>query len=177
MNPFRVFVLLMSLLTTASASTPPPPQHLIAEMPYLRQSRFFCGPACLGMVLGYYGVSIPQKQLADEFYRKNLSGSLNLDLLVSARRHGFEAAMHRGCLELLREYLRRDVPIIALIRTSTDPDRYHYLVIYGYDDETRTFTVHSGGLRGGRLSYEDFDRDWAGAEHWMLTVERKTGWQ
>ncbi len=176
MKLFGIFALFIPLLAAPAAPTPPPGRHLIGGIPYIRQERFLCGPACLGMVLGYYGVVIPQKQLADEFYRKKLSGSLNLDLLISARRHGFEAAMHRGSLELLRDFLRRDVPVIALIRTSTDPDLYHYLVVFGYDEETRTFTVHSGGRRESRIDYGEFDRNWTAADRWMLTVERKKDW-
>lgn len=152
---------------------PPPGEHLITGVPYLRQERFFCGPACLGMVFGYYGVTIPQERLAEEFYRKNLAGSLNLDLLVSARRHGFDAAMHRGSLKLLKDCLRRDIPVIALVRVSADPERYHYLVVFGYDDERETLTVHSGKTRAGVISSSEFDRDWAAADRWMLTVERK----
>ena len=165
-----ILVLLYLLL---ASPVPPPGQHLIGGVPYLRQERFFCGPACLGMVFGYWGVTIPQERLADEFYRKELAGSLNLDLLVSARRHGFHAEMHRGSLELLKSYLRRNVPVIALVRTSADPERYHYLVVFGYDDGEESLAVHSGKTRGGAAAYSDFDRDWAAADRWMLTVERK----
>ncbi len=171
-----VFLLFFPLLHPPAVAAPTPARHLIEGVPYLRQERFFCGPACLGMVLGYYGVIIPQERLAEEFYRKKLSGSINLDLLVSARRHGFAAAMHRGSAELLRDYLDRNIPVIALVRVSTDPDRFHYLVIIGYNDETRTFTVHSGGSRAGELDYGEFDRDWKAAERWMLTVERRNDW-
>ncbi|MDP8236368.1 MAG: C39 family peptidase [Candidatus Erginobacter occultus] len=173
MNPFGVFALVLPLLAAPPAPTPPPARRLIEGVPYLRQERFFCGPACLGMVFGYYGIVIPQERLAGELYRKELSGSLNLDLLVSARRHGFAAAMHQGTPELLKDYLDRDVPVITLVRVSSDPDRFHYLVVFGYDDQTRTFTVHSGGLRAGEIGYREFDRDWEAADRWMLTVERK----
>jgi len=165
-------VLTLPILLTA-APIVFPGQHLIDGVPYLRQERFFCGPACLGMVFGYWGVIIPQERLAAELYRKKLSGSLNLDLLVSARRHGFAAAMHRGSLELLKSYLNRNVPVIALVRVSSEPERYHYLVVFGYSDQTRTLTVHSGKIRAGEIGYSEFDRDWQAADRWMLTVERK----
>ncbi len=166
-----VFALFSALL-----ATPLPGSHLIEGVPYIRQERLLCGPACLGMVLGYYGVTIPQERLAEELYRKELSGTLNLDLLVAARRHGFDAGMHRGSLELVRDYLRRNVPVIALVRVSEKPERYHYLVIFGYDDEAETLTVHSGNIRAGEIGYAGFQRDWAAADRWMLTVERKKDW-
>lgn len=171
MTLFGVFALLLSLF-----ASPPPGSHLIEGVPYVRQERLLCGPACLGMVLGYYGVTIPQERLADELYRKELSGTLNLDLLVAARRHGFDAGMHRGSLELVRDYLRREVPVIALVRVSQKPERYHYLVIFGYDDEKETLTVHSGNLRAGEIGYAEFKEDWEAADRWMLTVERKEDW-
>jgi ABC-type bacteriocin/lantibiotic exporter with double-glycine peptidase domain len=170
MKLYGVFALLLPLIATPDA---PPGRHLIGSVPYLRQERFFCGPACLGMVFGYYGVTIAQERLADELYRRKLLGSLNLDLLVSARRHGFDADMHRGSLELLKSYLGRDIPVIALVRVSAEPERYHYLVVFGYDDEAEVLTVHSGKTRTGEIGYSEFDRDWEAADRWMLTVERK----
>jgi ABC-type bacteriocin/lantibiotic exporter with double-glycine peptidase domain len=170
MKLYGVFALLLPLIATPDA---PPGRHLIGGVPYLRQERFFCGPASLGMVFGYYGVTIPQKRLADELYRKKLLGSLNLDLLVSARRHGFDAGMHRGSLALLKSYLGRDIPVIALVRVSSEPERYHYLVVFGYDDKAEVLTVHSGRTRAGEIGYGEFDRNWEAADRWMLTVERK----
>ncbi len=171
MKLFGVFALLLTLL-----AAPPPGSHLIEGVPYVRQERLLCGPACLGMVLGYYGVTIPQERLAEELYRRELSGTLNLDLLVAARRHGFDAGMHQGSLELVRDYLRRDVPVIALIRISEKPERYHYLVIFGYDGGKETLTVHSGNIRAGEVAYAEFQEDWEAADRWMLTVERKKDW-
>lgn len=176
MKLLGVFALLLPLLTAPAGPPPRPARHLIGDVPYLRQERFFCGPACLAMVFGYYGVLIPQQRLADELYQRKLSGSLNLDLLISARKHGFAAGMHRGSLELLRDYLRRDIPVIALVRVSSRPERYHYLVVIGYDDGEKTLTVHSGETRTGQLGYGEFDRVWEAADRWMLTVERKKEW-
>ncbi len=171
MKLFGVLALFLPLLAAA-----PPARHLIEGVPYVRQERLLCGPAVLGMVLGYYGVTIPQERLAEELYRRELSGTLNLDLLVAARNHGFDAEMHRGTLGLVRDYLRRDVPVIALVRVSEKPERYHYLVIFGYDDGKETLTVHSGNIRAGEIAYAQFQRDWAAADRWMLTVERRKDW-
>ncbi len=163
----------LALLALLAAPTPGPARHRIDGVPYLRQDRFLCGPACLGMVLGHWGVIVPQQRLAEEIYLGKLEGSLNLDLLAAARRHGFAAAMHRGSLKLLKDFLRRDIPVIALIRVSAEPERYHYLVVFGYDDESQTLAVHSGEKRDGDVSYREFERDWEAADRWMLTVERK----
>ena len=105
------------------------------------------------MVFGHYNVILTQDELAEEFYRKKLSGSLNLDMLISARRHGFSAFTPVGSRNLLKKYISSDVPIIVMVRSSADSKKYHFMVIYGYDDTKELFRIHSGRTRDGTISY------------------------
>ncbi|MFH1038624.1 MAG: C39 family peptidase [PVC group bacterium] len=164
------------LLLLSAPSTPapsPPSRHIIAGIPFQRQGREYCGPSTLAMVFGYYRVAISQEELADEIYRKKLDGTLNLDMLISARRHGFDADAPAGSLSLLKEYIRRDIPVIVMIKTGAAPERYHYMVVYGYDDGGENVSVHSGKTRAGTVPYRDFERGWEAAGRWMLVIEQK----
>ena len=164
-------------LPTGYAGTPSPREpashHLITNVPYIRQKREHCGPAALAMVLGHYNVILSQKELAAEFYRKEISGSLNLDLLISARRHGFDATAPEGSLNLLKKYISSNVPIIVMVSSSPGSDKYHFMVVYGYDDTTELFRSHSGRTRDGTIGYQELDQIWDPTGKWMLVVERK----
>jgi ABC-type bacteriocin/lantibiotic exporter with double-glycine peptidase domain len=175
----KLFVVLpliyLICLSSGAAGTPsplvPPSHHLIEDVPYIRQEREHCGPASLAMVLGHYNVILSQEELAEEFYRKEISGSLNLDLLISARRHGFDAEVPEGSRSLLKKYVSRNTPIIVMVRSA--PGKYHFMVIFGYDDTEELFRVHSGKKRNGTIDYQELDRIWAPTGKWMLVVERR----
>lgn len=166
-----MFPLTLILLLLAPAS--PPDRHLITAVPFIPQRRNRCGPAALAMVFHYYRVPIKAEDLAREIYQKDLSGTLNLDLLVAARRHGFTARAQSGDLKTVKDFIRREVPVIALVRPRSGSKQYHFLVICGFDDGDRQLTVHSGRRRGEKISYPAFRRQWRSGRNWMLTVERR----
>ena len=168
----------LSLILLILAPTSASARHLIAGVPFIPQQRNRCGPASLAMIFHYYRVPIKSEELAREIYERRFSGALNLDLLIAARRHGFAAQAQSGDLELLKSYLRREIPVIALVRPRsgadrTNPTRYHFLVVYGFDDGSRQFTVHSARRGGQKISYQTFQRRWRPTGNWMLTVERR----
>jgi len=151
----------------------PRQSYRITDVPFIRQERNNCGPAALAMVLGYYRVRIGQDELAEEIRPERIGGTLNLDLLLAARNHGFDASMPAGGLATVKDYLRRDIPVIALIETSPGSQRFHYLVIYGYDDRNAALLVHSGRNRALTLPYQQFLPSWEAAENWMLVIGRR----
>jgi ABC-type bacteriocin/lantibiotic exporter with double-glycine peptidase domain len=174
MKLYGVFSLIyLIFLSPTPAPLVFPSSHLIEDVPYIRQRREHCGPATLAMVFGYYNVILPQEELAEEFYRKKISGSLNLDMLISARKHGFDALIPEGSRDLLKGYISSDIPIIVMVCSSPDSKKYHFMVIYGYDDTKELFRIHSGKTRDGTIGYQELDRIWAPTGKWMLVVERK----
>ncbi|HOO76856.1 MAG TPA: C39 family peptidase [bacterium] len=146
------------------------------EVPFVVQEREYCGPACLAMVFNYYGVEFDQESLAREVYRPELDGSLNLDLLQAARRHGFDAEAFSGSRDDIFQALDAGAPVIVQVLVPGGSGNYHFMVVRGYDRESRTLTVHSGRSRDLRLEWDAFGRDWDGSGNWMLVVRRKTSW-
>ncbi len=165
---------LLALLLLALPS--PPPARVIRGVPFLPQEKEQCGPAALAIVLGYYGARVSPEDLSREVYRREISGTLNLDLLRAARSHGFAADASAGTVPEIKSWIDRDVPVIVLLGLSPDQTIFHYAVVYGYDDGGRAFTLHSARTEGARLSYDEFSAQWAAASSWMLTVKRKDIW-
>jgi ABC-type bacteriocin/lantibiotic exporter with double-glycine peptidase domain len=145
---------------------------VIEGVPFIPQKRNWCGPACLAMVARYYGVGISQEKLAGEIYQRRLRGAVNLDLLLAARRLGFQAHASEGDLDKLKALLRKNRPVIALVETIR-AGVFHYLLVYGYDDDKEVVIVHSGRDSAREIGYRDFSFSWEASRNWMLVVEQK----
>jgi len=128
------------------------------------------------MVLNFYGVRVNQDQLAREVYNKNLRGSLNLELLLAGRRHGFDARTETGSIEKIIQAITEGVPVIVEIKPSPKKDLYHFMVVYGFNRQEKTLTVNSGRDKQKTVSWGHFNRVWKATGNWMLLITQRTSW-
>jgi len=148
----------------------------IGNVPFIPQKPRYCGPACLAMVLGHYGAAFSQEQLAAEVYRGELKGALNLELLIAARRHGFQARAEAGSLEGLLGAIAAGIPVIVQVSSTDDSPGAHFMVAYGFDRQRRELIVHSGRERGKVLAWDEFAPRWQATGNWMLLITRLADW-
>jgi len=157
-----------------SAQPPPPPIHHIADVPLVERNTNWCGPAALAAVLRYHGEEIAAADIADDIYLPHYRGSLNLDLLIYARKRGFEVWANASSDDAMRRSIARDRPVICMVRRgNVVARRNHYVVVSGYDSERRVWFLDSGNGREETFTEADFEREWAECGHWMLVVEGK----
>ena len=176
-----VLSLVLTLSTIASpglpldpTKPPPPPAHSIAEVPLVERNTNWCGPAALAAVLRYHGEEIAAADIADEIYLPHYRGSLNLDLLIFARKRGFDVWANEGSADAIRRAIARDRPVICMVRRgNVVARRNHYVVVRGYDSERKVWLLDSGNGREEIFTEADFEREWAECGHWMLVVEGK----
>ena len=140
---------------------------LTAEVPYLPQTSDLCGGAAVAMVFRYWGDAHADiEQFAPLVDRK--AGGIPDDVLVEAvTARGWDAVRFDGSLELLRERLQKQQPIIVLLRNRRD--RYHYVVVTAM--QPAAVVVHDpswGPSRSIRL--DDFQRRWSAAHFWSLVI-------
>jgi hypothetical protein len=64
---------------------------LLTSVPFFPQEDHECGPAALAMVLRSAGLPVEPEQLVSQVYVPGRQGTLQTELLVSARRHGLPA--------------------------------------------------------------------------------------
>lgn len=134
-----------------------------------------CGPAALAAVLGYWGDKVEAEQIAQAIYLPDYRGSLNLDLLIVARRRGFEACAGESTTDELRRALSRGQPVICMVRRRNPlAARNHFVVLRGYDTAKGVWFVDSGQSAEERIADDDFDREWREAGRWMLVVEGRS---
>ncbi len=145
--------------------------HFLSEVPFFAQEDHYCGPAALASVLNFYGKELSQEEIAGSIYIPQVKGTLNLDLLLYARKQGFEAESLNCDLERLKKELAGGHPLIVFLNLgwSFYPIR-HYAVVVGYDDTQQVIVIHSGRRKNQLISYKKFQKAWKKTGYWCLLI-------
>jgi len=158
-----------------STLDPPPAQASLLSPPYEKQTPNNCGPAALSMMLHMYGWEGSQTEISEvikpvtgdrnvnpeemAFWVRNYAGWLRIEYRVG------------GDIETLKRLIAANYPVIIEGTTSLNPGdtgwpdddlwAAHYLLLTGYDDATRTFTVQDT-YRGPDKSvpYDQLESEW-----------------
>ena len=145
--------------------------HLIADVPFIPQEAYQCGPAALAMVLRYWGADADPEEIGRALYLPSARGVLNLELEFEARRRGFAAQAFEGTLERAKAELRRNRPVIVFQDLGRGPVSVpHFAVLLGFDDRSEVVVLHSGTTAYHVLSYAEFLRTWAAHRAWSLLI-------
>lgn len=148
-----------------------PSHYYIQNVPFIRQKGNLCGPAALSAIFKYYGKDISQEKIAKDIYLIPVHGVLNIDLENYAKNQGYWTYISSDKeISKIKETIRRNIPVLVLVRASRIPFRksYHYLVLLGYEDEGELFVAHSGKRPNEIIPYRTFLKNWAEAEFWSL---------
>ena len=169
-----VVALAVGLLSGCTASRAPQAaqgRRVQLDVPFFPDDTDQCGPSALASVLGYWGKPESPARLREEIYLAHLKGSLTVDLLLSAERHGLSAEMAEGGLEQLKRQLESGQPLIAFVNVGLRSVPIgHYMVVTGYDDRRRVIFAHSGMKRDRQISYGKFERQWEKTRRWALLI-------
>jgi len=142
---------------------------LSLPVPFVPQQKDTCGAASLGMVMAFWDHPVPHDEIADALVEKELRGIPGSRLAGFARDRGLRAVAYEGDLDHARDFVEKGRPLIVAWKVGKD--RYHNVVVTGFDDERETVVVNDpakGAER--RVSLEKFEERWAGADHWTLLV-------
>jgi ATP-binding cassette subfamily B protein len=130
-----------------------------------KQRRAMCGPACLKIVLAYFGKRIPERAIANACRSSPLSGTTGTNLVEGAGRFGFRAeVVDHSNFRTIEKWLRRGVPVIVdwmSVSRSRHTARAcgHYSVVCGLDQRHIVLQDPSVGRRR-RLAREHFRDVW-----------------
>lgn len=177
------FLLLCALLpgcavlipqTTGIHEHPPaglPPRAELREVVFHGQDEYQCGPAALAMALNAAGVEATPDSLVEEVYLPARKGSLQIEMLVSARRHGLVAyRLEPSLTDLLRE-IAAGTPVITLENYGLSfLPKWHYSVAVGYDLAKGELIRRSGLKPRQVMPFPVFEYVWSTDGHWAMVA-------
>jgi hypothetical protein len=160
--------------TAALRATPPAtlaPSHRIAGVPFFAQDAYQCGPATLAMALAASGVAVTPDELKPQVYLPAREGSLQPEMLATARRHGRLAVVLPPRLDALLADVAAGTPVVVLQNLSLPiAPVWHYAVVIGYDLAREEIVLHSGLVAEQRLPLAVFERTWARSGYWAMVA-------
>lgn len=148
-----------------------PAQAELAATPFFPDDRHFCGPAALATSLSAAGLPADPAALIDEVFLPGRGGTLQVEMLVGARRHGAVATMIPGTLEALLREIAAGHPVVVLqnLGLSWVPV-WHYAVAVGYDLAAGDLLLRSGPVKRQAMSLRTFEHTWNRSEHWAFVA-------
>lgn len=113
------------------------------------------------MALSLYDINISQEVLGNELRPYQVSSGDNDDKSVTLAELEKKAvdlgfvAYHRpsGDIELIKQFIANDIPVVTRTLTSVDEDIGHYRVVIGYDD-ARQQILQNDSLQGRELWFD-----------------------
>ncbi len=151
-----------------------PPQHLaptvsLNDVPFYPQNDYQCGPAALAMVLNAAHAGVSVQDLVDEVYLPARKGSLQVEMLAAARRHGLVAYRLAPRLEDVLREVAAGTPVVALENYGFGPfPIWHYSVVIGYDLDRFDIIRHSGVKKDQVMPLPVFEYLWN--KHWAMVA-------
>lgn len=158
-------------LTALSTAWPAdvPDQAEVSGVPFFPQADYQCGPAALAMVAQSAGVPVTPEQLVDQVYLPGRQGSLQPEMLASARRQGLVAYPLAPELNAVLRELAAGNPVLVFQNLSLPIyPIWHYAVAIGYDRGRSELVLHSGTTERLVMSLATFERTWARGERWAM---------
>jgi len=143
----------------------------LTQVPFFAQEQYQCGPAALAMALNAAGVKVTPEALVDQVYIPARKGSLQIEMLVSARRHGLVSyELAPQLTDAMRE-IAAGTPVIVLENYGFRIfPIWHYAVLIGYDLDQGQVLRHSGIHERQTMPFGVFEYLWKDEGHWAMVA-------
>lgn len=148
-----------------------PRYHELTQTPFFPQQKYHCGPAALSTALHAVDIIVTPDQLAPEVYIPSRKGSLQIEMLAAARRHGALPVKIAPQLDaLLKEIAAGNVVVVMQNLGLSWVPAWHYAVVVGYDLDKELVWLRSGTEKRFEMSMSTFQRTWARSQSWAFVA-------
>ncbi|MDP2152521.1 MAG: PA2778 family cysteine peptidase [Methylotenera sp.] len=148
-----------------------PRQHELTETPFFPQDLYHCGPAALATALNAVDIRVTPNQLVPEVYIPARQGSLQIEMLAAARRHGALSVKVAPKLDaVLKEVAAGNVVVVMQNLGLSWAPSWHYAVVVGYHLDQEKIWLRSGTFERFEMTLSTFQRTWARSEHWAFVA-------
>jgi tetratricopeptide (TPR) repeat protein len=141
------------------------------EVPFFPQTEYQCGPAALATVLSHFKVKVTPDDLVGQVYLPERKGSLQVEMLAAARRHGMVSYELAPRFEDLLREIAAGTPVIVLQDLGLGPfERWHYAVAVGYDLGSGRLVLRSGEKQRQELPFPVHELVWKKSSYWAMVA-------
>jgi tetratricopeptide (TPR) repeat protein len=159
---------------TLRTPDPGPKAHVLTGVPVPSFGMKSCGAGSLSAVLGYYGEPVTLEDLDTVLPKGRNDGVLTLDLVLEARRRGYDARMVEGTPELVERELLEGRPVILMLQVLDSlgkrRDLYHYIVADGIEPSSGRVRVQLGDAKQRWTTFKRLDHAWRSAQRTALLI-------
>ena len=158
----------------------------LESVPFFAQRDYQCGPAALATMLTQRGIVTSPEELVDRVYLPERKGSLQVEMVATARAHELVVYRLAPRLEAVLAEVASGNPVLVLQNLAFDRwPQWHFAVVVGYDLARQEIVLRSGTTRRLVMGFRRFETSWAKADRWAaVTVEppmipstaTETGW-
>ena len=171
-------LLLAGCITLAPRSRPAPASAtVIPNVPMLKWGVESCGAGSLSTVLQHYG-DPTSMETWDATLPKIRGGVLTVDMLLAARKKGFDARLVTGTPDEIEAELDAGRPVILMLQVVQYPgthyDFFHYIVLDGIDREHGLIRTQWGDRQGRWTTFAKLEKPWAGGGHAAIFIHPQT---
>jgi tetratricopeptide (TPR) repeat protein len=160
--------------TQAIKASPPaglPTRAELTGVPFFPEQDNQCGPATLAMALNAIGTSVSPEALRKEVYLPDRKGSLQVEMLAGARRHGMIALELAPRLEDVLREVSAGTPVVVLQNLGLEAlPLWHYALVVGYDLGRGELVLRSGLERRQKLPFGLFENTWRQSGYWAMVA-------
>ncbi|MBI2276692.1 MAG: PA2778 family cysteine peptidase [Dechloromonas sp.] len=148
-----------------------PARAELVDTPFFPDDSHYCGPAALATSLTAAGLPVSPATLIGEIFLPGRQGSLQIEMLAGARRHGAVATLIPGTPEALLREIAAGHPVVVLqnLGLAWIPS-WHYAVAIGYDLDAGHLLLRSGPLKRQEMSLRTFEYTWNRSQHWAFVT-------
>jgi tetratricopeptide (TPR) repeat protein len=115
------------------------------------------------------GVGVTPQALVPEVYLPERKGSLQVEMLATARRHGMVSYQLAPRFDDLLREIASGTPVIVLQNLGLG-EGWHYAVAIGYDYEAGMLILRSGTNERAEMPFGVHELFWARSGYWAMTV-------
>lgn len=143
----------------------------LSEVPFFPQKDYQCGPAALATVLAHFGAKATPDELVEQVYIPARKGSLQVEMLAAARRHGLVSYQLAPRFEDLLREVASGNPVIVLQDLGVWPfSIWHYAVVVGYDYRRGEALLRSGETERLALPFAVLEYTWKPSAYWAMVA-------
>jgi predicted double-glycine peptidase len=146
-----------------------PPLVELKQVPFFPQTEYQCGPAALATTLAAYGANVTPEQLVSQVYIPERKGSLQVEMLAAARRHGMVSYQLAPRFDDLLRELAAGNPVIVLQNLGLR-EGWHYAVAVGYDYDNAKLILRSGETEREVMRFWTHEFVWMRGGYWAMVA-------